>query len=316
MAKVSIIVPVYNVEKYLEKCLTSLVNQTLKDIEIIIVNDGTTDNSQDIIDDFKMRYPRLIKSFKKPNGGLSDARNFGIKKATGKYIGFVDSDDYIDKTMYEKLFDKIISKDFDMVVSNCYIVTGDKIIEHDSNIKCDLVSKKAIKKLFIDIYPTVWNKLYKKELFEDLDFKVGVWFEDVEFIYKLLPRLNKIGVVKESLYYYIQRDGSITAKIDNRIYNYVDNFNGLIDYYKKNNLYSRYYKELEYAYVRYIYATFIKRCLSFPYNDYQKALNTAIENVKSNFPKYRKNKYFYTSIKGIYLVLFTKKLGKILYKLK
>lgn len=315
MIKVSIIVPVYNVEKYLEKCLTSLVNQTLKDIEIIVVNDGSTDNSQDIIDGFVKKYNNVF-AYKKQNSGMSDSRNFGINKARGEYIGFVDSDDFIDYTMYEKMYNKIKSKNYDMVVSDYFVVNDDITKKQDSNVKSDLNSKKEIKKIFNIIYPVIWNKLYKREIFDSITFKSGVWFEDVEFIYRLLPMLNKIGTIKEPFYYYIKRKGSITSKINNRIYDYIDNFNGLVEYYKKNNLYSKYHKELEYSYVRYIYATFIKRCLTFDYNDYLKSLDTAIKNVKENFPNYRKNKYFYQSTKGIYLVLFNRCIGKLLYKLK
>src|SRR5574344_2022066 len=103
MIKVSVIVPVYNVEKYLPKCLDSLVNQTLQDIEIIVVNDGTKDNSQKIIDKYAKKY-KNIKSYIKENGGLSDARNYGVAKANGEYISFIDSDDYIDKKMLEKMY--------------------------------------------------------------------------------------------------------------------------------------------------------------------------------------------------------------------
>ena len=109
VVKISVIVPVYNVEKYLEKCLDSLVNQTLKDIEIIIVNDGSLDNSQEIIDKYAKKH-KTIKSYIKENGGLSDARNYGIKQASGKYISFIDSDDYVKENMYELMYNKLEEK--------------------------------------------------------------------------------------------------------------------------------------------------------------------------------------------------------------
>ena len=112
--KVSIIVPVYNVEKYLDRCLESLVNQTLRDIEILVVNDGTKDNSQKIIDKYAKMDSRVIP-FKKKNGGLSDARNYALDKASGEYVGFVDSDDYVAKDMYEKLYNKAIEENADIV---------------------------------------------------------------------------------------------------------------------------------------------------------------------------------------------------------
>ena len=140
MTKVSIIVPVYNVEQYLEKCLNSLVNQTIKDFEIIIVNDGTKDSSQKIIDKYAKNYS-FIKSYIKENGGLSSARNYGIKKATGEYLAFVDSDDYVTEDMYEKMYQKAKEKDFDMVVCDLNYIYPDKKIKATSNIKEDTTKK-------------------------------------------------------------------------------------------------------------------------------------------------------------------------------
>ena len=312
--KVSVIVPVYNVYDYLEKCLDSLVNQTLKDIEIIVVNDGSPDNSQEIIDKYAKKYHN-IKAFTKKNGGLSDARNYGIKKATGKYIAFVDSDDYVLNNMFELMYNKAYSGNFDVVVCDLnYVYENGDIKRVSSNIPKDTTD---IKKAMLNIYPTAWNKIYKRSLFKDgIEFKKGVWFEDVEFTYKILPYVKSIGVVNEPFNQYLQRVGSISKRKDPRIYNYIDNFNGLIDYYKEHNIYDKYKNELEYAYVRYIYATFIKQALYFDKDEFNIAVDKAIKNVKSNFPKYKKNKYFYQSIKGIYLLLFNKILAKLIYKIK
>lgn len=116
MEKVSIIVPVYNVESYLDECLTSLVNQSLNDIKIIIVNDGSTDSSQKIIDKYALRYPEKIMALNKENGGLASARNFGLQYAQGEYVGFVDSDDYVDVNMYNEMYNLAIKNNADLVV--------------------------------------------------------------------------------------------------------------------------------------------------------------------------------------------------------
>lgn len=313
MYKISIIIPAYNVEKYLEKCLDSVVKQTLKDIEIILINDGSSDNTWNIIESFANKYSN-IKAFNKPNSGVADTRNFGLSKVSGEYIGFLDSDDYIEPSMFEELYNKAKSGNFDVSVCDAYIVT-DKLTYIDSNISRDL-NKNEIKTIFATLYPVLWNKIYKKELFNNLSFKEGVWFEDVELLYRLIPRINSIGVVKKAFYYYVQREGSITSKVNSKIYDYIDNFNGIIEYYKSNNLYDIYYKELEYSYVRYMYATFIKRVREFDYADYKKAVNKVILNVKEKFPNYRRNKYFYKSLKGIYLILFNKLIANLYYKLK
>ena len=137
--KVSVIVPVYNVEKYLAKCLDSLINQEFFNYEIIVVNDGSTDNSQEIIEEYAKRYD-IIKDVFKKNGGLSSARNYGLEKASGKYITFVDSDDYVDENMYLKMYEKAKSGNFDIVTSDINYVYNDRV-ERFKNI----LQKKGMK---------------------------------------------------------------------------------------------------------------------------------------------------------------------------
>ena len=168
----------------------------------------------------------------------------------------------------------------------------------------------------LNIYPAAWNKIFKKDLFKNnVRFKKGIWFEDVEFIYRMLPYIKNIGVINEDFCQYVQRSGSITNTINRKLYDYIDNFNGIIDFYKENDLFFEYQRELEYSYVRYIYATFVKQASKYNKDDYYEAVDVAIENVKKHFPNYRKNKYFYKNLKGIYLVLFNKTFSKIIYKI-
>lgn len=311
--KVSVIVPVYNVEKYLAKCLDSLVNQTLKEIEIIVVNDGSPDESQKIIDTYAKKYPQ-VKAYQKKNSGVSDARNYGLAKAHGDYIAFIDGDDFVTEDMYQKMYDKAIFGNFDMVVCDLNYVyeDGRAPMRISSKIKKDTTN---INKVMLSVYPVVWNKIFNHKLFSDnIKFKSGVLFEDVEFIYRILPFIKTIGVVSEPFNQYLQRAGSITKSIDSRIYNYIDNWNGLIEYYKQNDLYQKYYHELEYCYVRYILATFVKQSANFSKEEYLKAVDVALKNVHDHFPKYRSNKYFYQSLLGIYLVCFNRHLAKLIYK--
>lgn len=312
--KVSVIVPVYNAEKYFEKCLNSLVNQTLKDIEIIVVNDGSTDNSEKILKKFLAKYKNIVY-FKKENSGQSDARNLGISHAKGDYLGFIDSDDYIALDMFEKLYNKAISDDFDFVSCDVdyiypnYDKTVDCLIKNDTD---------NMHSLLINIYPIVCNKIFKRDLFanKDVRFKKGVWYEDVEFIYRIIPFLKKVGVIHESLYYYVQHEGSVIHSYNERVYDYIANMNGLLDFYQKNGFYEIYHQEFDYAYVRYLYATFVRTATAFPKEEYVKAVNIAIKNVQEHVPHYRKNKYFYKSIKGLYLLSFNKVLSRIIYILK
>lgn len=316
MTKVSVIVPVYNVEKYLARCLDSLVNQTLKDIEILVINDGSPDNSQKIIDKYSKKY-KNVKSFIKPNGGISDARNYGLKYADGEYITFIDSDDYVDVTMMEKLYNKAKEKDYDIVECDLVMVYDDgKIISKVCpTLDKDVDTEEKKKSYMLHAYTSVWNKIYKKDLFDyDVRFKKGVWFEDVEFLYRLLPYVKTIGFVNETFNYYVQREGSITRTFDKRLLCYIDNWNGILDFYKKNSFYDNYINELEYLYVKYLYASFIRQTSNYKDKKmFNETVKMAKENVKQRFPNYRKNKYFYKSIKGIYLVLFNNLFANIIF---
>lgn len=313
--KVSVIVPVYNVEKYLAKCLDSLVNQTLEDIEIIVVNDGSPDNSEKIILEYKEKYPDKIIYLKKENGGLSDARNFGFKHARGEYISFIDSDDYVSVDTFELLYEKAKTNDFDMVICDLNYIYPDKKQFVHCNLNHDLLTKNEVKKHMSFLYPAVWNKLYKKELIKNLSFKKDIWYEDVEFNFRVYPETKSIGYVERPLIQYVQREMSISKTIDKRLFHYIENFNGLIEYYQKNNFYNDYYYELEYSYVRYLYATFIKQ-ISYTSDEelFQKAFHEAMENVNNNFPNYKKNPYLKKlNGKNIYLKYFNPLFAKCLH---
>lgn len=210
---VSVIVPVYNVELYLEKCLLSLVNQTLQDIEIIVVNDGSTDRSQEIIERFSSEFPLKIKAFTKANGGLSDARNFGIDHATGDYLGFVDSDDYVSENMFNELLNLAEKHHAEMVICNIQ-----KVDEH-GNITQKLtqipnmperIELKTNFSVFSDLSYFACNKLFKKELFENKRFKKGIHFEDIQLVPQLLLDCKTLAQTQNYHYQYLERSNSIS----------------------------------------------------------------------------------------------------------
>ena len=212
---VSIIVPVYNVEKYLRQCIESLINQTYKNIEIILVDDGSTDNSGKICDEYAKNDIR-IKAIHQPNKGVSAARNNGLEHATGKYITFVDSDDYIDEKYIEKLYYAITENEADISICNFKLIF-DNIKEKDSDIvqptlnKEKISNKEAVKFLFnpksFGNYP--WNKMYKADLFKDIRYPQGAVMEDLGTTYKLFFKSKNVAIINEKLYYYVQRKGSI-----------------------------------------------------------------------------------------------------------
>lgn len=213
MAKVSVIVPVFQVEKYLRKCLNSLVNQTLQEIEILIINDGSTDGSQEIIDEFQEKYPLIIKSFIKENGGLSEARNFGLDQASGEYIGFVDSDDDVSKTMFEEMYILGIKNKAEIVVCNLQKVNEEgKILQKLTQIP-NMPEKIELKNhfsVFADLSYFACNKIFIKELFKEKRFKKGAHFEDIELIPKLVLESSVLAQTQAYHYQYLERSDSIT----------------------------------------------------------------------------------------------------------
>lgn len=293
MIKVSVIVPVYNVEEYLEKCLESLVNQTLKDIEIIVVNDGSPDNSQKIIDRYQKKY-KNIKAYLKENGGLSDARNYGIKNANGEYLSFVDSDDYIDTTMLEKMYKLAKKENLDLVVCNTINIddTGNSI-EINSNYN---YSDDTIKNYLLSP-PMACIRIYKKELFKNIKFKKGIYYEDLELTPKLVKYTKKIGFIDEGLYYYYQRIGSIMKqkKFNNKL---LDIFDVLET--NKLELLKEYPDEVEYMYITHLLRTATLRFLE--YDNYKELINKITNTIKCYFPNWTKNKYYRKSSKKLKLI--------------
>lgn len=211
--KVSVIVPVYNVEKYLRKCLGSLVSQTLQDIEIIVVNDGSGDHSQEIIEEFSEKYPEKIRSFTKENGGLSDARNYGLDRATGDFIGFVDSDDYVTATMFGEMYDLAKKYNAEMVVCNLQKVDEQgNVTQKLTQIPNmpEVIDLRNNFSVFSDLSYFACNKIFRKELFEDIRFKKGIHFEDIQLIPQLLLKCATIAQTQNYHYQYLERTDSIT----------------------------------------------------------------------------------------------------------
>ena len=216
MIKVSVIVPVYNVELYLEKCLNSLVNQTLEDIEIICVDDGSTDSSSDILKSFAEKYSK-IKLVTKTNGGLSSARNAGIRVAQGKYVGFVDSDDWVSIDFFEKLYYAAERHDASIAAGGIIRVKSDKhrvnINYTDEELFSDIQDKIEI--CNIPEYCYVWNKIYKLDDLKkyNLSFVEGINFEDVRFTIRALYYLERFVTVPDVDYFYRKRKGSIVKTL-------------------------------------------------------------------------------------------------------
>ena len=292
MPKISVIIPIFNVEKYIDKCLKSLVDQTLKDIEIIIVNDGSQDKSVEIVEKYMKENPKKIKYFEKKNGGLSSARNFGIEYATGEYIAFLDSDDYVEKNMYEEMYKLAKEESADIV--ECDFIWewnyGKKVFDkkREYRNKEDMMKRPRV---------VAWNKIYRRNVINGTKarFPEGLIYEDIEFFYKLLPYVNKISYVNEYFVHYVQREDSIsktqTVKIED-IFKVLDN---IFDYYKENDLYCRYEKELKYMSRRILLGSSLKRILQIKdkYLKRKMILKTMIYVFKYNFKNINEKLKYY-----------------------
>lgn len=216
MIKVSVVVPVYNVEEYLDECLKSLVEQTLSEIEIIVVNDGSPDNSQQIINSYAERYPDKILALQKENGGLSDARNFGIAHAHGEFIGFVDSDDFVERDMFEALYKSAKKNQSEVVIGQYkhYALSGGPITKGGVFPFNENKVYSGRDFLLNSHIMLVCNKIYKSDLIKQYPFPT-TWFEDVAWSPVIMSYAKKISYIPRSFYHYIRREGTIASSHDN-----------------------------------------------------------------------------------------------------
>ena len=297
--KISVIIPVYGVEKYIDKCLNSLVKQSLKEIEIIVVNDGTKDNSQEIIDKYVKKYPDKVKSFIKENGGQGSARNYGLEKANGEYIGYVDGDDFIEKDMYKKLYNKAKELNYDIVVCGNYNVSEDYktrnidvfINNYNTDLENILFGKMA-----------VWNKIYKKDILinNKLEFKQKVWYEDLAFTLKAIINSNSYAFVDEPLYDYLRREGSTMNNSNvKRNLEILEAFDDILLYIKQNKK-EEYLNKIEFLAIDHIYISAIVRVLraKADNNIKKETIDRLINYMSENFPNYKRNEYISTLSKN------------------
>ncbi len=305
MTKVSIVVPTYNVENYIDKCLESLVNQTLKDIEIIIIDDGSNDKTLDKLEIWSKMDKRIVL-MKNDKKGAASARNSGIKASSGEYISFVDSDDYCDYCMIEKLYNALIKTNADYVFCDYFINYPDGRIE---SCKIDIAIEQTTslmedKKLLFKVDPNIWNKLYKKKMLIDNNLKFNdaiLKCHDVPFTTSVLS-VAKIVQVKECLYYYrANRPNSITSHFNKTSFEWENAWPVTVKYFEENGILTYYYDELE---KRIIDSCFylIKQVMYSSDNIplIKCAINGHINYLSENFPGWKKNKYFDSNNESVY----------------
>ncbi len=312
--KVTVVLPIYNVEKYLDRCINSVINQTFKNLEIILVNDGSTDNCLKICEKYKNIDDRII-IINQRNKGLSAARNSGIIKATSKYICFIDSDDYIEKDMIEYLYNGM--KRYNSQITCCGFTNI-----YENGIKEKITRpKKAIvytKEEALDIHlisgyidVVAWNKLYDIELFKNVKYPEGLLYEDMLTTYKLIYNSNKVVLLPESKYYYCKRSSSIGgADFSEKTLKLIEACDEVYNFITQN--YKR-CKNIKIAIIQWYIVVFNKMIIS----NYEN--NKILRKIK----KYIINNFYYILISNkislkrkfqIFLILFETKLYKNIYK--
>ena len=284
---ISIIVPIYNSEKYLNKCIDSLINQTKKNIEIILVNDGSTDNSEEIIKEYK---DKRIKYYKNKNQGIGKTRNFGIEQATGSYIMFVDSDDYIEKNACEKMYNKAVNENLDVVLCDFYKEYDNGNIEEIHTNSFNNSSLKENPNIITD-YLCPWAKIYDRKLIIDnnIKFVENLKYEDAPFVIKALCTAKKIGKIDECLNYYLIHDNSETTVRDKKcfdilqIIDIIRNYTSNFDYLKE---------KIDELTVRIITNYTIQQRQQSSQETAMDFIDKAFDYLKEEVPDYKNNKYY------------------------
>ena len=248
--KVSIIVPVYNVKDYLKKCLDSLVQQTLEEIEIFLVDDGSTDGSADILREYSLNYPDKIIVITKENGGQATARNVALKRVQGEYVGFVDSDDWVDKNMYEEMYSLAKKEQSDIVICDMIDHYADYDVYHHSSQFEDKFS----------VTPSACNKLFKRELIIGEEFPSGLWYEDFEFTTKQLMKTERISVIHKGFYHcHCRSVSTMNNNNSEKNLNMLAVLDHLREYVKEKGWEEKYRNTMEYLVLDHVLITSINR---------------------------------------------------------
>ena len=289
MTDISIIVPIYNAEKYLSKCINSLINQTKKEIEIILINDGSTDRSEEIINNYR---DERIKYFKNENQGIGKTRNFGIEKATGKYLMFVDSDDYLKEDACEILFKKAEKEKLDLVICNYYKVDEETDKKEIIEIKEFKNTKlKDNKELLLNVNLAPWNKLYKRDLIKKnkIKFVENLKYEDAPFVVETMDKAKRIGQVTEALNYYVIHKNSETTIRDRKVFDIIKIVDIIRKYFSNRKDFIEIINKLS---VRILTNYTIQQRMQQDKKIAKEFINQAFQYMQENIPDYKDNKYY------------------------
>lgn len=306
MDKISVIIPCYNAEMYIEKCIESLKSQEYKNFEVFLIDDGSQDKTKEIIKKLIINDERFQYQYKK-NGGVSSARNLGIKKATGKYICFLDSDDWVDADYLSSLYNSIKDEKSDLAVCNIKRVYNNKITYNKIDKKIDLLK-----------YTAPWNKIYKRSMFEEnsILFPEGIWYEDIAVSYKTYILSDKISINGNYPHNYIQNENSLVRACDDRIFDIYKIVDELERFSKEKNLYDKFKSDLEFLCIYHVLIGTVYRA-SFHKEFSVKMIKDITGYVNERYPNWNKNPYLKTlsPIFRIYLIFIQKNKFKFIFSI-
>ena len=286
---VSVIVPCFNCASTVEKTLDSLAAQTLKGIELVVINDGSTDNTLKVLQNWKDSHPDInMALYSKENEGIAETRNFGVAKVTGEYFGFLDSDDYTAPEMFEEMYTLARENDLELVISDFYW----------KNSKGETLQKEgpyeAGPDMMVKLFAVLWNKIYRTDFIRSLDvvFPKGDRYEDACYLYCLTPHLSKIGFTDKAYVRYVQQEGSITHNNNDQVKNMIHVFQIILQYHKDHGFYERYRDALEYIHIKFFLGnSFLRSAKIEDKEDRRNTIRMGWDLLNSEFPDWHKNPY-------------------------
>lgn len=310
----SIIIPVYNAEKFIRKCLESLLSQTLKDIEVIVVDDKGKDRSISVVNEVKNNNPRgsviTILEMER-NSGAAAARNYGLQNAHGEYVAFVDSDDWCEPHMYETLYSKAIEEDSDWCYANALkeYPDGRKVVLKQPDEPSGLLTSDIRKEMLSRFVAYFWTSVYKRDFLthNNIQFPLFRFSEDSFFVWMVVMHAQRFSVVNQPLYHYIVQPNSVSNLYDGTKHQQkVEVFSLLIKLLRDEKLYLPYKAELDYLYIKKGFVIPLSICAIYGDNKSSKQMDTIFQSVENLIPDYKNNIYFKKSIPMRFLVALAK----------
>ena len=306
MKYLSIIIPVYNVAQYLPKCLDSVIYPGTEGYEIIAVNDGSTDASPEILEDYRRRYPQLLRIITKENGGLGSARNAALEPAEGEFLYFLDSDDYLAENAVKEILDACQKENFDICFFDSQTVNEDgKILEEMPGFHTEGSFRMEDDPDILLFRTNAFNKVFRRSLFLDnnIRFRDREWYEDVSCIPKLYAEAGAMYYRRRMTYNYLMRPGSIMNNRNlQRNMEIISAYTATITYYREKGIFAKYHEQLEYVcFYNILIAATVRVNLIDPNTEIQ---DRFLEFFTKEFPDYRKNRYFLAAPKKYRLLDF------------